>query len=352
MVNIKNVYWMLSYAFNMLIEKSIEKIKTEEFDNIYDLFASILTKGINYQLKKGLNKEYIICSDIIANLKGKIKITDSIKQNTIIQHKMVCEYDEFSTNSYMNKIIKTTMILLIESNQLNKKYKIDIKKILIYFKDIDSLNTKNINWSSLKYSRNNRIYKMIMNVCYLTMQGLLLTEENGSKKFMTFVNDQQMSALYEKFVREYYRKHFPMLNARAMHIDWNIKEGNMIEFLPDMKTDITLEYEGKILIIDTKFYDKTMQLNTRYNTKSFISGNLYQIFAYIKNKDKDNTGNVNGMLLYAKTDEDIVPNHEGMIGVNKMYVKTLDLTKGFDEVSKMLDKIAYNFTNNGIKKIS
>ena len=36
----------------------------------------------------------------------------------------------------------------------------------------------------------------------------------------------------------------------------------------------------KCLIIDAKFYSHTMQ--TQYEKKSFISGNLYQIFTYIK----------------------------------------------------------------------
>lgn len=66
---------------------------------------------------------------------------------------------------------------------------------------------------------------------------------------------------------------------------------------------ITITYKDKVLIIDTKYYAHTMQFNSLYNKESLISGNLYQIFAYVKNKDKDNTGNVEGMLLYAKTDE-------------------------------------------------
>ena len=63
-----------------------------------------------------------------------------------------------------------------------------------------------------------------------------------------------MSTLYEKFVKEYYRKHFPSLNAKALHIDWNIGEEEVIGLLPDMKTDITLTYKEKTLIIDTKYY--------------------------------------------------------------------------------------------------
>lgn len=351
MVKIKNVYWMLAYAFRVLNEKGTQSIKTEEFENIYDLFATILIKGIHCQIKRGLNKEYIYNKESLGNLKGKIEITESIKFNTLKDRKMICEYDEFSVNSYMNQIIKATLIELLKTEKLKKKYKIQIKKIMSFFWEIDTIDYRIINWNKLKYDRNNITYKMLMNVCYLILKGLLLSEEKGENRFMTFIDDQRMCALYEKFVKEYYRKHFPTLKAVSSTIEWKIEENAMISLLPKMKTDITLTYKNKVLIIDTKYYAHTMQTNSLYSKRSLISANLYQIFAYVKNKDKSNTGDVQGMILYAKTDEEITPNQEYMMGKNKIAVKTLDLTVDFDTVAEMLDSIAYEFTDNEIKKI-
>jgi len=56
----------------------------------------------------------------------------------------------------------------------------------------------------------------------------------------------------------------------------------------------------------------------------FHSSNLYQIFTYIKNQDIDHTGNVAGMLLYAKTNEAIIPDCDFHIHGNETSVKTLD----------------------------
>jgi 5-methylcytosine-specific restriction enzyme subunit McrC len=91
---------------------------------------------------------------------------------------------------------------------------------------------------------------------------VLLTEQEGSHKLARFVDDQKMHRLFEKFVLEYYGKHFPQFNASASHIDWNVDDG-MIEFLATMKSDITLYYDDKILIIDTKYYGKTISHSSR-----------------------------------------------------------------------------------------
>ena len=199
---------------------------------------------------------------------------------------------------------------------------------------------------------NNITYKMIMNVCYLILNGLLLSEEKGENKYMTYLDDQKLSSLYEKFVKEYYRRHFPILNPVALPINWNVEDNEMIKLLPKMKTDITLTYKNKILIIDTKYYKHITQYNTLFDNNTLRSAHIYQIYAYVKNKDKNNTGYVQGMLLYAKTDEEQVPDQEYIMEKNKISIKTLDLTDNFEKVAEILDNIAYEFTNGEIKKVN
>lgn len=327
---------MLSYAFHALNEDSYANIETEEFDNIDDLFAAILAKGIANQIKRGLGKEYINTVESLASPRGKIDISTSIKHQTLLHKQLICNYDEYSLNSYLNKVLKTTVSLLIHSNNVSLKQKKSLKKVIIFFDNVDILNPYSIRWSSISYHRNNATYKMLINICYLVIYGMLLTTEDGNTKLSKYVDDQKMHTLFEKFVLEYYRKHFPQFKVTPSYIDWNVDD-DFIEFLPAMKTDITIEYKGKTIIIDTKYYGHTMQTNTLYNSKSMHSNNMYQIFTYVKNRDIDNTGNVSGILLYAKTDEEITPDHSYMISGNNIKVKTLDLNKDFSSIKDQLN---------------
>lgn len=76
---IRNIYYMLTYAFQDLRQNNYEDIAGEEFDNILDLFAEILFRGVSFQLKRGLHKDYIQQSDNLPTIKGKISINDTIK---------------------------------------------------------------------------------------------------------------------------------------------------------------------------------------------------------------------------------------------------------------------------------
>ena len=116
MIPIKNIYYMLSYAFQMLNEQGYKNLATEDFDNAGDLCAAILIRGISYQLKRGLGREYISETDTISAIRGKIEITESIKNQSMIRSQMVCTYDEFSVNSPLNQIIKSTVMLLLKAD--------------------------------------------------------------------------------------------------------------------------------------------------------------------------------------------------------------------------------------------
>ena len=84
-------------------------------------------------------------------------------------------------------------------------------------------------------------------------------------------------------------------------------------------------------------------MQMQYDKATLHSGNVYQIFTYVKNQDAANTGNVSGMLLYAKTEEAITPDCSFVMGGNKISVKTLDLNKEFKLITAQLDKIIEDY---------
>ena len=332
---------MLSYAFKVLNEKSYKKIEVENFENISELLSEILAIGVSKQIKQGLVKDYIEISETTSSIKGKINITDSINEQSFIKGQLNCTYDEFSLNCYLNKILKSTFILLIKSD-ISRKRKKKLKNLLMYFREVDLIDVNSINWK-IRFDRNNQTYKMLINICYLVITGLIHSEKVGDKKLMEFFDNQQMSSLYEKFLLNYFKKEHPNILTHAPQIDWQIDDGIDL-LLPKMKTDVTLEYQNKILIIDAKFYSQNTLKN--YGKNIHNTSNLYQIFAYVKNKQIEVQGKdieVSGMLLYVKTSQSIQPDSDYVMSGNKISVKTLDLNQNFSLIKEQLDAFVYDY---------
>ncbi len=336
---IKNIYYMLSYAFTTLKQGGYEDVAAEEFENMHNLFAAILAKGISRQLKQGLYREYLNRKEDIAVVRGKINMPGTIRNQLSRKQQLTCEYDELSENNLLNQILKTTVMLLLRHTRVDPEYKDNLKKEMLFFSNVDTIDPALVRWSAIRFQRNNSTYRMLISLCQFILEGMLLTTDSGEYKLASFVDEQRMNRLYEKFILEYYSKEHPEISANASQIPWVTDDG-FTTMLPVMQSDITLRKDNTVLIIDAKYYTRTTQTN--YDTHTLHSNNLYQIFTYVKNRDAEfgNTPHeVSGMLLYAATDEAILPNQRYKLSGNQVSVKTLDLNREFSDLASQLDDI-------------
>lgn len=294
---INNIYHMLAYAFQTLNRGNYEDVAVEPFEEMYDLLAAILAKGIGVQLKQGLYREYI------------------------------------------NRQEELPVMLLLRNARVKTEYKDDLKKKMLFFSNVDMLEPASIKWSVIRFQRNNQTYRMLISICQLIIEGMLITTDAGDYKLAIFVDEQRMCRLYEKFILEYYRKHFPELSVSVSQIPWSVDDG-IGTMLPVMQSDIHLQKGNTVLIIDAKYYSHTTQ--TQYDKHTIHSNNMYQIFTYVKNRDYDfgdEEHKVSGMLLYAKTEEEIQPDNVYQMHGNQITVRTLDLNLPFEKIAEQLNAI-------------
>lgn len=330
---------MLSYAFTTLNQGGYENVATEEFDNLHNLFAAILAKGIGRQLKQGLYREYLNRKEDVAVVRGKIDMPGTIQNRLARKRVLTCEYDELSENNLLNQILKTTVMILLRHAKVDTEYKTNLKREMLFFSNVDIIDPASIHWDSIRFQRNNNTYRMLVSLCQLVLEGMLLTTDDGEYRLATFIDEQRMSRLYEKFILEFYAKECPQVKATASQIPWALDDG-IGTMLPIMQSDIMLSQGNKVLIIDAKYYTHTTQV--QYDVHTLYSNNLYQIFTYVKNKDTEfgeKPHTVSGMLLYARTDETIQPDNVYQMSGNKISVKTLDLNLDFSTIAAQLNAI-------------
>lgn len=129
-------------------------------------------------------------------------------------------------------------------------------------------------------------------------------------------------------------------NPTAPHYLTPVYFDSIFRVFPVMQSDIHLQRGNTVLIIDAKYYSHTTQ--SQFDKHTIHSNNLYQIFTYVKNRsyqfgEEKNT--VSGMLLYAKTEEEIQPDNVYQMHGSQISVKTLDLNQPFAEIANQMDRI-------------
>lgn len=336
-VVVRNIYYMMAYAFKAIDIEAYAKLETEEFDGIENLMAAILSLGIDLQRKRGLERGYSTVCERIQGIRGRIDARATAGLKSVNSNLVACEWDELNEDTYKNQILKTVGGLLIASDLVDKERRTALKRSLLTLRDVGTLDPKRIEWNRLRYHRNNASYQLLMNVCYIVVESMLLTQEDGKTKLASFTDPRELFALYEAFVLAWFKRHYPQLNPSPKEVSRSV-EGDRPGFLPRLYTDITLIGEESTFIIDCKCYGHI--LKTHHEREIASPANMNQIFSYVLHEEYATGRPVSGMLLYALTArEEDRQSHWNEAG-HDFYLWTLDLSQEFASISGRLKEIA------------
>lgn len=330
---------MLCYAWDFPNRMNKLSFGSEKFDHIYNLFARVYIYELNSLIKRGLHKDYRVEKEELATIKGKMMLEDSIKAQTMLRGRIICQYDHFSGNIELNQIIKTTITLLLMAPQLDRELQKKLVKLRVYFSDIKEIELSQSLFSSLRFNRNNSHYRMLIHISELLARGLIVNDKQNNRLFADFFVEDQMARLFEKFVLSFYRVHLnsEIYKAHAPKLKWRLDRDmsrEELSLLPEMRTDIVVENkkEETQLIIDTKYYAQTLVTSNWTDSEKVRTSHLFQIFAYINNSNY--RGAINGMLLYPTTVKEV--DAVFPMGGKCIYIKTLNLNAEWEEISGRL----------------
>jgi 5-methylcytosine-specific restriction enzyme subunit McrC len=337
-IPIQNIYYLLSYAWDLLDEDEPTLVKTDQGPNLIDLLAYLLQKESLLLFKNGLARQYIRKTEIRQGIKGKLEIGLSLRDNLFRQGKAICTADTLSPDILPNRIIKATLHQLILVPDLQPDIKAGLKRIFSAFGEVRLVSIKTDDFRhSVNQPLFNKHYRRILPICELLLRNLIPEKGGEQYQFNNFLEDErQMSKLFEAFVRNFYTREQAHFSVKSERINWQLTGASTadLHYLPQMKTDISLSSPAKKIIIDTKYYKNA--LVTHYDKQKLISGHLYQLYAYLKNQDQpDLVKPVAGILLYPVVNQELDLNYP-LEGGHQVSIKTINLAQPWQNIKEDL----------------
>ena len=338
-IPILNIYYMLVYAWDVLDEAESLQIQADDCTKLVDLFARVLHSGAESILRRGLDRGYVAHRETIAGIKGKLDISASIKVNAFQNAQAVCEFDEFSHDVLHNRILKSTIRNLLTVDELSAELRDKLAETNYRLHQIAEIAMNDRVFRSVQLHRNNRQYRLLMDVCRLIYRAQCVNENPGENEFSNFVRDKRrMRILFEKFVRNFYRNEQNAYRVGRSTLVWAHTSGaaRALDMLPKMHTDITLRSKERVIVIETKFVPHAML--EHYGKKMLRSGHLYQLFAYLRNLAPrlPRSRPLEGILLYPTTS--ISLDAEYQLHGHRVRVATVDLSQPAQHINSPLKK--------------
>ena len=188
---------MLCYAWNVLAITDDIKVGSDDYDDAYNLLARIFSFGVGRLIRSGFHRSYIEETEELSTIRGKINIQESINDLSIYNKKVVCTYDEYSTNDTFNQIIRYTINSLIKNSVISDITKKELIKESTFFVGIKPIPPTKQTLKKLVFNRNNIMYKLLINISTMLYNNTTVNEEDGNEVFKDFYRNEQMHKVFE-----------------------------------------------------------------------------------------------------------------------------------------------------------
>ena len=355
-IPVANLYHLLSYAWEVNGWGDLEEVVRDDHRGYSEMLTRLIARGCVHLLKRGLHRDYREVTAAEPGIRGRLEVSATLSTLGFETARVVCTRDEFTADLPVNQTLKSTLLRAASMPGMPDEVARSARSAALRMTEVRviPLHLGLFDARPLHLPRNNRFYPFLLAACRLLCEASSFREQADSTDLsdlrMYAILEARLPQLFEAFVRNFYRTHLPPLGwSRFLpqHIEWQWSSADPASaaYLPQMKTDITLEHPDRKIILDTKFY-RSGGINDR---GTFESHNLYQLHAYVSqlarrpfraSSSHPHDIDAEGILLYATaSDRDYL--HRFSMPPHRMTVATVNLAGSWRDIeSRLLEVLA------------
>ena len=248
---------------------SVANLKSSKIP-LFEIFISMFLEELTVLVRNGIKSDYISKEENLKFLKGKLKISEQIKYNTIHKERFFVQYEEFISNRVENRLIKTTLKFLYNKSKLNKNQQ-RIREFLFVFDEIEISHNIKTDFSKIKLNRQMKDYEQVLLWCKTFLFENSFSPYKGNDIAFALLFD--MNLLFESFVYSYLKKSSNFQDIKSQDKTHHLAYENGIGRFR-LKPDIVIN--GGKIIADTKW--KILSEDKAYN--GVLQDDMYQLYAY------------------------------------------------------------------------
>ena len=346
-IPVRNAWYLLLYAWDMAECQGSWPVETDTSPSLLGLLARILSSATRMLLRRQLGRAFAIKSRTIRGIRGRIDLADSLKRFTFQHGAAHCSFSELSVDTPKNRIIRATLKRLASDSRLQlanpeteANMQHELRTLVRALQEVTLVPVNPSDFSRLQLGRNDRDYALPLAICALVHRLEMPTEVAGDHAMFALLRHEiTFHQLFERFVRNFCRVHFPDWGVRSEVLAWPDDLGN--DLVPAMRTDVSITSTAapyQRLVIDTKYYAAALGASL-HGPEKIRSENLYQVYAYLRTQEQRGPSHLSatGMLLYPTTGYGL--NETMVVQGHRIRIATVNLSEPWERIEESLIRL-------------
>jgi 5-methylcytosine-specific restriction enzyme subunit McrC len=208
-VPIASIFGMLEVAYKLKSFKIGEgEIAVQSLEDVYQHIASILAQRVNNRWRKGLYRTYVVRSEDLQWMRGRIDIRQNIRNVAAASPRLYCHYEELTADVDENAVLLWALHVASRLHLSREEVRQQVRRAYRNLAGDVSLQPKTAHdCVGRLYSRLNDDYEPMHGLCRFLIEHTGPSIDIGSHKFLPFSID--MVKLFELFVAEFLAQKLP-----------------------------------------------------------------------------------------------------------------------------------------------
>ena len=245
---------------------------------LLEVFIGEFLRSVEHVIKRGLRGDYTIREDNLFALRGKLMISQHLRQNLTRADRFYSQFDEFTTNRPVNRLLRTALekTLLLARSQENQSL---ARELAFAFADVPLSDQPALDFQRIRFDRGMDHYESA-----LAWTRLILNNESP----LTGVGQHEAPSLLfpmEQVFEAYVSKHL----SRKITAGYSLKTQASSKYLVNhrecqwfrMKPDLLVQQNGRNrLVLDTKWKLIDREKDSGSQKYGLSQADFYQLHAY------------------------------------------------------------------------
>ena len=251
---------------------------------LLEAFIGMFLRDMQELTRRGLACAYNEVEENRHTLKGKLLIAKNLRHNLIHRERFYVQYQEFSANRPINRLLKSTLLLLqrLSRSETNLWH---IRQARLYFEDIPSSSNIDADLGRARVDRTMPLYDRLFPWARLFLKRASPTTWKAANPALALLFP--MEKIFEDYVA-----HLVRIAAADKH--WRVSTQDKRHYLTEKNPDCKPEFQlrpdivarcgagaqCKVRVMDSKW--KRLNRDDKQHHYGISQSDLYQMYAYGK----------------------------------------------------------------------
>jgi 5-methylcytosine-specific restriction enzyme subunit McrC len=243
---------------------------------LFEIFIRMFLDEVDGVVVRGVRRDYVSRDEELAVLRGKLRVTEQIRQEVIAPHRFAVRYDEYFEDTAENRLLKGALEItgrLTRSADSHRR----IQQLLFLFEEVNRPVDHEGMWARLAIHRANDYYIQALRWAMLFLRRRRITSTAGAD--LAFSLLFPMEKLFERYVFEHLRRNPALNDVRASSSRHHLAEEQghpIFQIIPDITAE---SYDGTVrFIFDAKW--KRLDEAARDQRYLISQADMYQLLSY------------------------------------------------------------------------